>query len=74
MILFNLALHDRLKSKGVTTVICHPGGMLILHHVEESLTRMHIVTLESKLLINSAVGEDLFADAYVLAIKRNDGK
>ncbi|KAF7868355.1 hypothetical protein EAF04_004887 [Stromatinia cepivora] len=56
MILFNLALHDRLKEKGVTTLICHPG-----------------VTLESKLLVNSGVDNDLFADAYALAIKRSDG-
>ncbi|KAI9644999.1 hypothetical protein NHQ30_007036 [Ciborinia camelliae] len=56
MILFNVALNSRLKGKGVTTLICHPG-----------------VTLESKLLVNSSVDNDLFADAYTLAIKRNDG-
>ncbi|KAF7931308.1 hypothetical protein EAE99_003779 [Botrytis elliptica] len=56
MILFNLALDKRLKQKGVTALICHPG-----------------VTLESKLLVNSSVDNDSFADAYVLAIKRNDG-
>ncbi|TGO61788.1 hypothetical protein BOTNAR_0123g00130 [Botryotinia narcissicola] len=31
------------------------------------------VTLESKLLVNSSVDNESFADAYVLAIKRNDG-
>ncbi|KAF7951728.1 hypothetical protein EAE96_007027 [Botrytis aclada] len=56
MILFNVALSDRLKQKGVTTLICHPG-----------------VTMESKLLANSGVDNDMFADAYALAIKRNDG-
>ncbi|KAJ8071004.1 hypothetical protein OCU04_001354 [Sclerotinia nivalis] len=56
MILFNLALHARLDSKGATTLICHPG-----------------VTLESKLLVNSGVDNNLFADACALAIKRNDG-
>lgn len=30
--------------------------------------------MESKLLVNSGVDNDLFADAYALAIKRNDGK
>ncbi|THV48690.1 hypothetical protein BGAL_0233g00070 [Botrytis galanthina] len=56
MILFNLALDKRLKQKGITALICHPG-----------------VTLESKLLVNSSVDNESFADAYVLAIKRNDG-
>ncbi|TGO19480.1 hypothetical protein BTUL_0004g01190 [Botrytis tulipae] len=55
MILFNLALDKRLKEKGITALICHPG-----------------VTLESKLLVNSSVDNESFADAYVLAIKRND--
>ncbi|KAF4633485.1 hypothetical protein G7Y89_g4628 [Cudoniella acicularis] len=32
------------------------------------------VTLESKLLANSGVDNELFADAYKLAIERNDGK
>ncbi|PQE05663.1 short-chain dehydrogenase protein [Rutstroemia sp. NJR-2017a BBW] len=32
------------------------------------------ITLESKLLVNSGVDNDLFADAYALAINRNDGK
>ncbi|KAK6594005.1 short-chain dehydrogenase [Botrytis cinerea] len=57
MLLFNLALDKRLKQKGITALICHPG-----------------VTLESKLLVNSSVDNDSFVDAYVLAIKRNDGK
>ncbi|PQE25150.1 short-chain dehydrogenase protein [Rutstroemia sp. NJR-2017a BVV2] len=57
MILFNIALSEQLKQKGVTTLICHPG-----------------VTLESKLLVNSGVDNELFADAYALAIKRNDGE
>ncbi|KAF7894965.1 hypothetical protein EAF00_006779 [Botryotinia globosa] len=56
MILFNLALDKRLKEKGITALIFHPG-----------------VTLESKLLVNSSVDNESFADAYVLAIKRNDG-
>ncbi|KAM0150146.1 hypothetical protein ACHAQE_009092 [Botrytis cinerea] len=56
MLLFNLALDKRLKQKGITALICHPG-----------------VTLESKLLVNSSVDNDSFVDAYVLAIKRNDG-
>ncbi|KAF7936272.1 uncharacterized protein EAE98_002491 [Botrytis deweyae] len=63
MILFNLALDKRLKQKGVTALICHPGGTSIITPL----------TLESKLLINSSVDNDSFADAYVLAIKRNDG-
>ncbi|KAK6595245.1 short-chain dehydrogenase [Botrytis cinerea] len=57
MLIFNLALDKRLKQKGITALICHPG-----------------VTLESKLLANSSVDNDSFVDAYVLAIKRNDGK
>lgn len=32
------------------------------------------VTLESSLLVNSAVDQEYFGEAYVLAIERNEGK
>ncbi len=69
------SLANHLKGKNIAVLVAHPGGQLnslIPRH--RIFANSNPVTLESSLLANSAIDQEYFGEAYMLAIERNDGE
>lgn len=79
-ILFSFDLGKKLQKRGVAVFAVHPGGELMnlaMHPSSPRLGRANflwdVVVMQSLLLPNSNVTEDLFMEAYKMAVERNNG-